>query len=56
MTVEAGRAIWFECEKCTHGQYADYSLDSGWFDGRAVNEDYIDCEECGHENHVIEEL
>jgi len=47
---------WFECEKCHHGQYADYTLGSDWEDDRAVMADNIDCEECGHENRVIEDL
>ena len=56
MSVEAEKAIWFECEKCNEGQYADYSLEYSWEDDRAVMADNIDCELCGHTNRVIEEL
>ncbi len=60
MTVEAGKAIWFECEKCSHGQYADYTLEKDWEgsgeDGRVVMADFVDCEKCGYGNRVIEEL
>ena len=56
MTVRAEQAIQFECEKCKEVQYADYSLEHGWHEDRAVNEDLIACQSCGHENHVIEEL
>ena len=56
MTVEAEKAIQFECENCGHFQYESYTLCSGSFEDRAVNEDRIDCEKCGYENHIIEEL
>ena len=56
MTVEAGRAIYFDCEKCDHVQYTDYSLGSDWEGDRAVMADNIVCEKCGHENRVIEEI
>jgi hypothetical protein len=56
MTVQACRAIYFDCEKCDHGQYADYTLDHDWEDDRAVYADNIDCEKCGHTNRVIEEM
>lgn len=56
MTVKAGKAIKFHCEKCGADQYADYSLESDWEDDRAVNADNIDCNLCGHTNRVIEEL
>ena len=58
MTVDAGKAIWFECGYCGHGQYADYSLDSDWDvdRGAAVMADNIDCEKCGKENRVVEDL
>lgn len=56
MPVTAERAIQFECEKCGHIQYGDYTLDMGWHEDRAIMEDRINCENCGHENHVIEEL
>ena len=55
MTVEAEKAIQFECEECGHFQYESYTLIGGSHEGRAVEEDYIDCEKCGHENHVIME-
>ena len=56
MTTEAMRAISFECEECGEIQFADYTLESGWFEDRVVMSDLIDCENCGRENHVIEEL
>ena len=56
MPVDARKAIMFVCEECGFNQYSDYTLEHGWFEDRAVNEDRIDCEECSHENHVIEEL
>lgn len=56
MPVEAKKAIQFECENCGEVQFSEYTLNHGWHVDRAVNEDRIDCEECGHENHVIEEL
>ena len=56
MTVTAERAIQFECEECGLVQFSEYTLVHGWYGDRAVNEDNIDCEKCGHENHVIEEL
>ena len=56
MAVEAAKAIWFECEECKKGQYADYTLCSSWEEDRAVMADNIDCEYCGHTNRVIEEL
>lgn len=56
MTVTACKAIWFECEQCCHGQFADYTLDSDWEEDRAVMADTIDCERCDHPNRVIEEL
>jgi len=54
--VVAERAIQFECENCGHMQYDNYALSPGWYINRAVNEDNIVCAECGHDNHVIEEL
>jgi len=48
MTVTAGRAIQFECEKCGHFQYESYTLSGGWHIDRAVNEDHIICEKCDH--------
>ena len=56
MTVEADRAIGFACEKCGEYQYHEYSLDNEWYEDRCVMADRIDCEYCGHENHVIENL
>lgn len=56
MAVTAEKAIEFKCEKCDKFQFAEYTLAQGWYEDRAVNEDRIDCEYCGHENHVIEEL
>ena len=56
MTVEAEKAIQFECEKCGYLNYESYTLESGWYEDRAVMEDCLECGECGHENHVIEEL
>ena len=56
MTVTAERAIQFECEECGLVQFSEYTLSDGWYENRAVNDDRIYCEECGHENHVIEEL
>ena len=56
MSVEALKAIYFECEKCEHGQYADYTLNNNWEDDRAVNADDIICEKCNHSNRVIEEI
>ncbi|MBU2644482.1 hypothetical protein KKI24_07205 [bacterium] len=56
MSVEAQKAIYFECENCGHGQYGEYTLDHGWEDDRAVMVDTIDCEKCTHPNRVIEEL
>ncbi len=56
MTVDAEKAIQFECEECKEVQFADYMLEPGWHEDRAVNEDRINCSECNHENHVIEEL
>lgn len=56
MTVTAEKAISFKCENCGSTQLADYSLEQGWYEDRAVNEDKIDCMACFHENHVIEEL
>lgn len=50
--VKAWPAIEFECEKCGHVQYADYSLEDEWIDDHVVLADKIDCEKCGHENHV----
>lgn len=56
MTVIAEKAISFKCEHCGTEQFHDYTLESGWYVDRAVNEDKIDCVTCGHTNHVIEEL
>lgn len=56
MTVTAEKAIYFECEECGHGMYIDYTLDHDWEGDRAVMSDKIDCEECQHQNRVIEEL
>ena len=58
MTVKAKKAIYFECEKCGHGQYFDYTLEHSWESDpdRAVMADKIDCEKCNHQNRVIEEL
>ena len=56
MTVTAEKAIQFECEKCGHIQYSEYTLAPGWYQDRAVNEDSILCELCGHDQHIIEEL
>jgi len=56
MTVEAERAIQFECEECGEIQYHEYSLQDSWLDNRAVNADNIMCEKCGHDNFVFEEL
>ena len=54
--VKAAKAIKFECEECGYDQYADYTLEHGWYDDRAVMRDNIACENCGHDNLVIEEL
>jgi len=56
MTVQAEKAIWFRCEKCKRGQYADYSLELQWYKDRSVMGDNILCEYCGFANHIIEEL
>lgn len=56
MTIEVDTAIGFPCEYCGEYQYHEYSLTGGWYEDRAVNEDYIPCKKCGKENHVIEEL
>jgi DNA-directed RNA polymerase subunit M/transcription elongation factor TFIIS len=56
MSVKAEKAISFECEKCRHHQFIEYTLDHDWEDDRAVMADNIDCEECKHVNRVIEEL
>jgi transcription elongation factor Elf1 len=54
--VKAHEAISFTCWNCGTEQLAYYTLNPGWYVDRAVNEDVIDCEKCGEENHVIEEL
>ena len=54
--VKAEKAIQFTCEKCLTPQFGEYSLMEGWYIDRVVMEDKIDCEKCGHTNHVIEEL
>jgi ribosomal protein L33 len=56
MSVEWDKAIYFDCEECSHGQYADYSLVSDWVDGRAVNAATIECSECKHPNFIVEDL
>jgi len=56
MTTEAGRAIIFDCEHCGETQFASYTLEQEWYVDRMVMADNIDCEFCGKENHVIEEL
>ncbi len=56
MTVEAEKAIQFECEECGRVQFSEDTLCYGRYADRTVKEDRIDCEKCGHENHVIEEL
>jgi len=56
MTVKASRAILFDCEYCGETQYSSYALDQEWYEDRMVMADRIDCEVCGKENHVIEEL
>ena len=56
MTTKAYKAIEFTCEYCEKRQYAEYTLDHEWFEDRYVNSDWINCEECGKENHVIQEL
>jgi transcription elongation factor Elf1 len=54
--VKAHEAISFTCWNCGTEQLAYYTLEPGWYEDRAVNEDKIDCIVCGQENHVIEEL
>lgn len=56
MSVNAQKAIKFDCEKCGETQYADYTLEQSWEDDRAVMADNIDCCKCGHTNRVIDEL
>jgi hypothetical protein len=58
MTVVADKAIGFECEKCGKYNYEDYALDQGWDNDppRAVMEDNVICDKCGHENRVIMEM
>lgn len=56
MTVEADRTIGFRCEKCGEYQYHEYSLEVEQLKDRVVMSDRIDCEYCGHTNHVIEYL
>ena len=54
MSELAKKAIYFECEKCGQGQYLDYTLEYFWEDDRAVMADMIDCENCYHQNRVIQ--
>ena len=56
MAQVAQTAIQFECEKCGKIQFEEDSLDYAWFKDRTVREDHIQCEKCGHDNHVIQEL
>jgi hypothetical protein len=53
MTVEATKAVWFECGECGHGQYADYDMERAWVNERAFYEDDIHCKECKLLNHVV---
>ena len=55
MTVEAEKAIQYECEKCGEVQFSEYTLCPEWFEDREVMSDRILCDSCGHDNHVIEE-
>jgi len=58
--IKAERAIQFDCEQCGETQYFEYTLEHGWCydDGRsrAVMQDEVQCEFCGHMNHVYQEL
>lgn len=59
MSVEADRAIGFECEKCGGYQFHEYTLEPSWEyepESRAVMADTIDCEHCGHSNRVYQEM
>jgi len=54
--VKAEPAIYFVCEKCGYGQYGGYTLTNGWYNHRAVMEDWIDCEKCRHSNHIVQDM
>jgi hypothetical protein len=58
--VIAFKAIYFNCEECEHGQYADYNLEEYLLEdsegARTVLSDVIDCEKCGKPSRVIEEI
>lgn len=56
MTTTAQKAIYFRCEDCDYPQYHLHTLEHGWFNDRYVNQDHIVCENCGFDNHIIEEL
>ena len=56
MTQTANKAIQFKCEKCGYIQFSKYTLEYSYFEDRYVYQDHIQCEKCGHDNHVIQEL
>ena len=56
MAVQVEKAIRFKCEHCGKVQFGEYTLIPGKYMDREVNEDHILCEQCNHDNHVIEEL
>ena len=56
MAQVAWPAIKYKCEKCGMEQFEEDSLDYGCYENKAVRQDHIQCENCGHDNHVIQEL
>ena len=52
MSVEAEKHIRFKCEKCGKLEYAVDALECALWKGVFVNSDRVDCEKCGHTNHV----
>ena len=50
--AEVIRFLSFTCEHCNKPQCPGDSLEPGFFEGRPVRKDRIDCEYCGRENYV----
>lgn len=48
--------IEFKCENCEKEQSHCDSLELKFIDGKKVLSDKIDCNECGHTNHVYKDL
>lgn len=53
MTAYAVPAIEFRCEKCRCRNWTYDTLELVFENGEHLRVDNIDCDKCGHTNHVI---